>query len=322
VLDRFWPRIDARIAAQIAEAIPALPIDELQELRRQLPVLLAAVSTQNAAVRRAANDLRDATSRTVEPTDGRPTAPVVEEPNDADQPANVPDGSRGSTLQLPPEVDPELLRKLALGREWFHKMDLGYGVHTPGLDDSAHKLNYLGIPEDLTGRTVLDIGAYDGFFSFEAERRGAARVVAADKFCWSIPGGMCDGAGFDIAHWTFQSGVEKRVVSVEEISPETVGTFDLVLFLGVLYHAPDPLRYLRNAFSVCDDLAIIETHIDGQDYPRPMMVFYPGDTLDGDPSNWWGPNEACVVAMLEEVGFRSIEKVSERGRRMVFHARR
>jgi tRNA (mo5U34)-methyltransferase len=52
------------------------------------------------------------------------------------------------------------------------------------------------------------------------------------------------------------------------------------------------------------------------------MVFYPGDTLGGDPSNFWGPNEACVTALLEEAGFRRIEKITEYGVRMVFHAYR
>ena len=223
-------------------------------------------------------------------------------------------------LTLPPVVDPTLLRELASGREWFHRIDLGHGIISPGIDDSPAKLTYLRFPETFAGRTVLDIGAYDGFFSFEAERRGASRVVAADRYCWSVPGGMCDGRGFEIAHWALGSRVERKVISVEEISPEAVGTFDVVLFLGVLYHSPDPLRYLRNVASVCDGLCIIETHIDGQDYDRPMMVFYPGDTLAGDPSNFWGPNEACVLSMLDEVGFRRVEKVTEYGCRMVFHA--
>jgi tRNA (mo5U34)-methyltransferase len=225
-------------------------------------------------------------------------------------------------LTLPPTVDPALLKELTFGREWFHRIDLGHGIVSPGIDDSPTKLGYLHFPETLSGRTVLDVGAYDGFFSFEAERRGAARVVAADKFCWSIPGGMCDGRGFEIAHWALQSKVERQVISVEDISPESVGMFDVVLFLGVLYHSPDPLRYLRNIASVCKGLCILETHVDGQDYDRPMMVFYPGDTLGNDPSNFWGPNEACVIAMLDEVGFRRIEKVEEYGVRMVFHAYR
>ena len=67
---------------------------------------------------------------------------------------------------------------------------------------------------------------------------------------------------------------------------------------------------------------IVETHTDGEDYERPMMVFYPGETLAGDPSNFWGPNKACVVAMLQEVGFRDVEVITEVGSRLVLHAHR
>jgi len=67
---------------------------------------------------------------------------------------------------------------------WFHKMDLGDGIETPGIDNSPEKLKTLKMPQRLDGVTVLDIGAWDGFFSFEAERRGAKRVLATDSFCW------------------------------------------------------------------------------------------------------------------------------------------
>jgi tRNA (mo5U34)-methyltransferase len=228
-----------------------------------------------------------------------------------------------AALELPEDVDPALLRELTMSREWFHRIDLGHGVVTPGIDDTADKLRRVGLPRSLAGKTLLDIGAYDGFFSFEAERRHAERVVAADHFCWSQPdGSMADGRGFDIAHWALHSQVEKRWVAVEDISPETVGEFDYVLFLGVLYHAPDPLGYLAHAYSVCRDTLILETHVDAMDQARPTMVFYPGDTLGGDPSNHWGPNRQCVVDMLREVGFRSVEEVSFEGTRMTFHAHR
>jgi len=226
-----------------------------------------------------------------------------------------------ASIELPAVVDPVLLRELTMSREWFHRIDLGHGVITPGIDDTAEKLRRVRLPRSLAGKTLLDVGAYDGFFSFEAERRRAQRVVAADHFCWSQPpGSMADGRGFDIAHWALGSGVEKRWVAVEDISPETVGVFDYVLFLGVLYHAPDPLGYLAKVHSVCRDTLILETHVDAMDQKRPMMVFYPGDVLGGDPSNHWGPNRQCVVDMLHEVGFRSVKEVSFEGTRMTFHA--
>src|SRR6267143_602400 len=91
----------------------------------------------------------------------------------------------------------ELANKVAR-TTWFHRIDLGGGVVTPGMDCSAEKLGNLGMPEDLRGRTVLDIGAWDGYFSFEAERRGARRVLATDHFCWG-GGGWGTQAGFDLA---------------------------------------------------------------------------------------------------------------------------
>ena len=229
------------------------------------------------------------------------------------------DGS--NPLDLPDEVDLDLLRRLVAGRSWFHTIDLGNGVITPGVDDTAAKERFVAFPDSLKGKTVLDVGAFDGYFSFKAERLGASRVVAADEFCWSRPNdSMTDGRGFDIAHWALNSRVEKRRIPVEDIGPQTVGTFDVVLFLGVLYHSPDPLRYLRHVRSVCRERLLLETHVDAMDQERPMMVFYPGDTLNGDPSNHWGPNRRCVEEMLYEVGFGRVEVVGHAGTRMAFHA--
>jgi len=190
-------------------------------------------------------------------------------------------------------------------RPWFHRIDLGNGIVTPGIDDTPAKLKFVRMPADLSGKTVIDIGAYDGFFSFEAERRGAARVLATDQFCWQGTG-MTDGEGFKIAHRALRSRVEVKRIPVEDISPATVGVFDVVLFLGVLYHSPDPLRYLRAARSVCREMMIIETYCDALDYPRPAMVFYPGATLNNDATNFWGPNLLCIAEMLKEVGFKKI----------------
>jgi tRNA (mo5U34)-methyltransferase len=235
---------------------------------------------------------------------------------------DVSDSMTTSRLELPDEVEPELLRSLVMSRVWFHRIDLGHGVVTPGTDDSPSKLTLLDLPERLDGATVLDIGAYDGYFSFEAERRGAARVVAADHFLWHMPIAPYDGRGFDIAHWALGSRVEKRDIRVEDMTAEELGTFDYVLFLGVLYHAEDPMSYLRTVFSLTRRTAIVESHVDGNDYERPMMVFYPGDTLNNDATNFWGPNRECLVAMLREVGFARVEVRREVGFRCVVHAHR
>jgi tRNA (mo5U34)-methyltransferase len=216
------------------------------------------------------------------------------------------------------EMDRETLKAKVLGREWFHRIDLGNGLVTPGIDDSPRKLAGIGMPADLTGKTVLDIGSYDGFFAFEAERRGAARVLATDKVCWNLYG-MATKDGFDLAKTALHSKVEEMQIGVEDIMPDRVGTFDVVLMLGVLYHSEDPFRYIRIASAVCRELLILETHVDAEDYPRPAMVFYPGATLNGDTSNWWGPNRACVEAMLLEAGFARTEAYPWAPNRLAVH---
>ncbi len=203
----------------------------------------------------------------------------------------------------------EQLRKKVASRPWFHTIDLGDGIVTAGCDHSVGKVSYLALPERLDGLSVLDIGAYDGFMSFECERRGASRVVAADHFCWTYGQGMATKDGFDTAKAALGSRVQDVLIPVEEISPERVGIFDVVLFLGVLYHAPDMIRYLRLVRSVCKRQVILETEVDALDYPLPAAVFYPGNSLNNDASNFWGPNLACVEAMLREVGFKKVERI-------------
>ena len=79
----------------------------------------------------------------------------------------------------PASLSPADLQAVVDGRTWFHTIDLGNGVRTRGQKDTPTEVGIMEIPDDLTGRTVLDVGAYDGFYSFECERRGASRVVAA-----------------------------------------------------------------------------------------------------------------------------------------------
>jgi tRNA (mo5U34)-methyltransferase len=192
-------------------------------------------------------------------------------------------------------------------RTWFHTIDLGGGVVTPGEKDTLAEVGHMRLPADLTGRTVLDVGAYDGFYAFEAERRGAARVLATDSWTWNWPGSDAR-RNFDLAHRVLGSRVESRVVAVEDLSPDTVGgTYDLVLFLGVLYHAPDPLGYLRRLRSVTGGVAIVETVVDLLDIGVPAAAYYPGSALHGDASNHFGPNPAAVEGLLTDAGFARVD---------------
>jgi tRNA (mo5U34)-methyltransferase len=195
-------------------------------------------------------------------------------------------------------------------RPWWHRMDLGDGIVTAGIDDPAARLPHLGLPESLEGKSVLDVGAWDGFFSFEAERRGASRVLATDSFSWrgEDPFGK---AGFELARRALGSRVEDRDIEVLDISPSSVGTFDVVLFLSVLYHMRHPLLALERVRSVTRELLVLETHVDMLWALRPAMAFYPGRELKGDDTNWWGPNPRAVDAMLRAAGFREVRLVSK-----------
>ena len=102
---------------------------------------------------------------------------------------------------------------------------------------------------------------------------------------------MTGRAGFDSAREALGSTVESLEIDVMELAPERVGgTFDVVLFLGVLYHMRDPMLALERAASVTGERMILETHLDVLDVARPAMAFYPFDELAGDASNWVGPN--------------------------------
>lgn len=219
-------------------------------------------------------------------------------------------------MSLPRDWTREQKAAAVLALPWFHRIDLGDGLVTPGRDDSPRKLAEIGLPDDLTGRSVLDIGAYDGFFSFEAERRGAARVVALDN--WGEP--ECSPReGYNLAHALLGSRVEARGGDVLSLSPEAFGRFDVVLFMGVLYHLRHPLLGLERVASVTSWMLILETHVDLDDSRRPAMRFYPGAELGGDPTNWWGPNTAAVLAMLEVVGFHRVEVVHRTPRESSHH---
>ena len=200
---------------------------------------------------------------------------------------------------------------------WWHSIDLGHGQVTPG----AHGLEELSgiyarfnLPDDLSGKRFLDVGCWDGFCSFEAERHGA-EVVAVD--CWRPE-------NFFIARRALQSKVEFREMSVYELSREALGSFDVVLFHGVLYHLRHPLLGLECVCEVTDELAIIESHVVDNliDLPRPVMEFYELDELGGQPDNWWGPNSECLVRMARAAGFARTEAVHREPTRVTIKAYR
>jgi tRNA (mo5U34)-methyltransferase len=205
-------------------------------------------------------------------------------------------------------MSPDELRQAVAGIKWYHQIDLGDGIVTSGESDTFRALPRLRFPDSFRGMTVLDIGAWDGFYSFEAERRGADRVLATDHFCWSGEG-WGTKAGFDLAHRVFNSRVEAMDIDVLDLSPQTVGAFFVVLFTGVLYHMRHPLLALERVASVTRRWLILETAVDMLWRRRPALAFYPDAELNHDPTNWFAPNHAALRGMLETVGFRRVEIV-------------
>ncbi len=187
---------------------------------------------------------------------------------------------------------------------------------TPGWSDpEVEKLPHFGLPDDMTGMRVLDVGCAEGFFSFECERRGAAEVVAIDPFPDSV-------RRFHLCGDALGSNAAAYLCSVYDLTPERFGTFDLVLFFGVLYHLRHPLLALEHVHSVAAETVLLQTatwEVPGSS-DVPLARFDPfgiesGPDHEGkmlhDPTVFWRPNTACVVAMLQSTGFREVEIVSD-----------
>lgn len=203
---------------------------------------------------------------------------------------------------------------------WFHRIQLDPQTITPGEcpHTAADATARFGIPEDLAGKTVLDIGAWDGLFSFEAERRGA-RVTALDTTFEN--GGNWGGTrGFEFARRHLGSRVQFTPGSVFDLDPAVHGQFDYVFFFGVLYHLTDPVAALRRVFAVTRECCLIETaysdHPDG--LSRALWEFKPGH--DNDPTNYWYPTIAGLAAMLRLVGFAEANVLHAREGRLTIRA--
>ncbi len=211
----------------------------------------------------------------------------------------------------------EARRQQFSDNRWWHSIDLGHGFVTPGaipLAELQANFAYLQLPADLTGQRVLDIGCWDGFYSFECERRGA-EVCAVD--CWRPE-------GFFLAHEALQSRVQFHESSVYELSRAQLGSFDIVLFLGVLYHLRHPLFALERVCEMTNDYAVIETHVidNARDAHYPVIEFYEWDELGGQYDNWCGPNTTGLLALTRSAGFVRPEILQQHASRSVVKAYR
>jgi tRNA (mo5U34)-methyltransferase len=206
-------------------------------------------------------------------------------------------------------MDEQTLRSRIAAIKWCHPLELG-GVPTRPewhvRRRFARRLKFLDLPADLTGKSVLDIGTWDGFFAFECERRGAARVLAIDTFAWDHFG----KDGFLLAHDVLKSKVEHRRLAAEEIDRATLGTFDLVLMLGVFYHLRSPITVLEGIRTVTAGTLVVETHglVPAMHERYPLISFFPGDGRGSGAAYEFCavPTMECLVQMLHAAGFATI----------------
>jgi tRNA (mo5U34)-methyltransferase len=221
---------------------------------------------------------------------------------------------------------------------WYHTIDLGNGVVTKGVgvQDTGSEI----LP-DMSGKSVLDIGAWDGKFSFLAERGGASRIVALDHYAWGVDivarqaywlecidnGTLPDHGrdetdfwqpdlpgrrGFEFAAATLGSKVEPLVADFQTIDLDQLGQFDVVLYLGVLYHMKEPLTCLERLRATTKEVAVIETeamHIQGFDNDV-WLQFHAGDTLRTDFGNWFVPTIAALHNLCRAAGFSEVRTIA------------
>jgi len=179
---------------------------------------------------------------------------------------------------------------------WHHRFEIAPGVVTPGTYDPQFLLDKLSLPKDLRDRRVLDVGASDGFFSLALRRRGA-EVVSVDYR-------PKDLHGFAVMERLSGLAFDYRQCNVYDMSPGALGSFDCVLFLGVIYHLPDPIRALGLLRSLCTGTLFIESHCSRDLSPEIAAArYYRGDSLAGDPTNFWSPNVRCFGDMLHDSAF-------------------
>ncbi len=217
----------------------------------------------------------------------------------------------------------EIQRQVDALGPWFHNLDLN-GVRTAPQhflgDYPAVKWRRFNavIPADLTGRSVLDIGCNAGFYAMEMKRRGAARVLGVDT------------ADDYLAQARFAAGVNRLDIEFRKMSVYDVGAlreqFDIVVFMGLLYHLRHPLLALDLIHDhVARDLMLFQSMQRGSaevEQVEPNYDFWTFDLFDrpafpklhliekcyaDDPTNWWIPNRACVEAMLRSSGFSVLD---------------
>lgn len=218
-------------------------------------------------------------------------------------------------IEAPPERAREVLRRVPF---WFHTFALNraHGLYTPGVARD-HRYRIKALPADCSGLRVLDVGAFDGFYSFLAERRGAARVVAVDneqykawvRSRWGVE--LHGGEGFRAIAELLESRVEYHRLDAFEV--EQLGErFDLVFCFGILHRVESPLGLLRVLRRCVADggRVLLETYgIEGGGGRAEIRVSAPGEVYAGDDFVYWEFGADGLARLARLAGFRNVEIV-------------
>jgi tRNA (mo5U34)-methyltransferase len=184
---------------------------------------------------------------------------------------------------------------------WYQRLELGPDLWSPGGVDPRDMMRRAKVPDDLTGRSVLDIGTSNGGVAFEAERRGASPVVAVD---------ICEPTWFGFSTLAEFFGSRSRYVraSVYELPSLLDEQFDFVVFFGVLYHLRHPLLGLDAVRQVAREWVFIESAVgddflpDGIGSGEGLVRFFRASELTDDPSNWFAPTTATLLDWCRSAG--------------------
>jgi tRNA (mo5U34)-methyltransferase len=226
---------------------------------------------------------------------------------------------------------------------WYHTIDLGNGLVTPGQYDYRDTVEQFGFPDDMRGMTVLDVGSATGYFAFEFEKRGA-RVVSVElpslrdldrfpgqdveqslrKIERMMPGGesspsyseremhwyLLEGP-FRFCHEKLSSRVARCYSTIYDLTLERTGVregFDLVFLGDVLIHTLYPLKALAALAPLCrGDLIFGGVLPEGPQEPPAMMYIGGGDPAV-DEVAWWHPNLSCLIGILRKLGFAQAQQ--------------
>lgn len=219
---------------------------------------------------------------------------------------------------------PSLQEQIKAFPWWYHRIELTPGIVTPG--HLPHVPAAYKVPEDLTGKRVLDVGAWDGYWTFEALKRGASQVVAIDN--WSDmphtdPSPRVEWDTFDFCKRILgysDKQCQRRTMEVYDVAPARMGWFDVIFFFGALYHCRYPLLALDKLSAVCRGEIYIESAV-ADDYSPyrgyigsghgnvgdVLMEFFPGSEYGDMPTNWWSPTLVCLLRMVQSAGFGDVD---------------